>query len=317
MAWEVGVLQGLHERGLELHGWDLVVGTSAGAVVGAKLLGEPDFAACYAAQATDTTRADDLPVRAVAGGVASSILRAGRRRGLGWAPMVWLTLFMLETVVRRRAGRARHQRLLDRLPRIPSPAGRVFAGPDPNLAGIGALSLSARTVPEPAYLRVIRETLHPVDTWPGPLAVTAIDALTGETVAFDAVSGAPFIESIAASCAVPGLMPAVTIAGRRYIDGGMASQTHAELARGHHEVVVIAPLYFDPLAREVQALRATGASVAVVTPGPEAQIALGRNIELLDPARRARSARAGREDGRRAGAKDRQVMRQRIMASHR
>jgi hypothetical protein len=81
--------------------------------------------------------------------------------------------------------------------------------------------------------------------------------------------------------------------------------------------VVIAPLDFDPLAREVQALRATGASVAVVTPGPEAQIALGRNIELLDPARRARSARAGREDGRRAGAKDRQVMRQRIMASHR
>lgn len=301
IAWEVGVLQGLHERGLDLQAWDLVVGTSAGAVVGAKLLGERDFAAWYAAQAMDATPADDLPIRAIGGRVASSILRAGRRRGLGWAPSLWLTVFVIETLVRRQARRARHQRLVGRIAGTPSPAGRVFAGPDQKLAGIGAWSLAARTVSELSYLGVIRETVHPVVDWPGPLAVTAIDALTGEIVAFEAVSGAPFIESIAASCAVPGLMPAVTIAGRRYLDGGMASQTHAGLARGHDEVVVIAPLDFDPLAREVQALRSTGARVTVVTPGAEARLALGRNMALLDPARRARSARAGLEDGRRAG----------------
>lgn len=301
LAWEVGVLQGLHERGLDLHAWDLVVGTSAGAVVGSKMLGEPDFEVIYAGQAMDATPIDDQPIRAVGGRVASSILHAGRRRGLGWAPSLWLMSFALETLVRRRARQARLRRLVERLPGAPSPAGRVLAGPDPNLAWIGAWSLAARTVSETTYLGVIRQALDPVEAWPDLLTVTAIDALTGEVVALDGASGAPFVESIAASCAVPALMPAVTIAGRRYIDGGMASQTHAGLARGHDEVVVVAPLDFDPLAREVRTLRAAGARVVVVTPGSEARRALGRNMKLLDPARRSWSARSGREDGRRAG----------------
>ena len=37
IAWEIGVLAGLAEAGVDLSGADLVVGTSAGSVVGAQL----------------------------------------------------------------------------------------------------------------------------------------------------------------------------------------------------------------------------------------------------------------------------------------
>ena len=37
IAWEIGVLAGLAEAGVDLSGADLVVGTSAGSVVGAQV----------------------------------------------------------------------------------------------------------------------------------------------------------------------------------------------------------------------------------------------------------------------------------------
>ena len=53
------MLHGLAETGFDIRNWDMVVGTSAGAVVGAKLLGEPDFEAWFATQLLDDTTADD------------------------------------------------------------------------------------------------------------------------------------------------------------------------------------------------------------------------------------------------------------------
>ena len=50
IAWEIGLLLGLRERGVDLTGADLVVGTSAGSVVGAQLLGGTDLEELYAAQ---------------------------------------------------------------------------------------------------------------------------------------------------------------------------------------------------------------------------------------------------------------------------
>ena len=48
IAWESGVLAGLAAGGIDTQDWDLVVGTSAGAFVGARLTGdgspEPLFA---------------------------------------------------------------------------------------------------------------------------------------------------------------------------------------------------------------------------------------------------------------------------------
>ena len=50
IAWETGLLLGLRDHGVDLTGADLVVGTSAGSVVGAQLLGGVDLEDLYAAQ---------------------------------------------------------------------------------------------------------------------------------------------------------------------------------------------------------------------------------------------------------------------------
>ena len=50
IAWEIGVLAGLAEAGVDLTGADLVVGTSAGSVVGAQLTGGADLETLFARQ---------------------------------------------------------------------------------------------------------------------------------------------------------------------------------------------------------------------------------------------------------------------------
>ena len=57
----------------------------------------------------------------------------------------------------------------------------------------------------------------------GPSArsrTVAVDAESGETRIFDRHSGVGIVDAVAASCAVPGLWPCVTIDGHRYMDGG-------------------------------------------------------------------------------------------------
>jgi NTE family protein len=294
IAWEAGVLIGLARAGVDTRAWDQVVGTSAGAIVGAKVLAEPDFDAWAERQLVEAGPEDDLTIEVMGGRVAATFLRLGRRRGLGWLPNAWLLGFGLETFVRQHARRRR--------PAAVEPDGRIrrFTPPVPALSRLGAFGAAARTASEATYLSVIRQFLEPIDDWPSGLVVTAIDVDTGEAVALDAASGVPFVEAVAASCAVPAFMPMVTIGGRRYMDGGMASQTHADLARGCDEVVVVAPLYLGRLSGEVEGLRRAGSRVIVVSPGPEARRVIGRSIALLDPARRARAARAGILDGRRA-----------------
>jgi NTE family protein len=50
IAWELGILHGLAERGVDLAGADVVVGTSAGSVVGAQVTAGIPLADLYAAQ---------------------------------------------------------------------------------------------------------------------------------------------------------------------------------------------------------------------------------------------------------------------------
>jgi NTE family protein len=50
VAWEIGLLAGLDARGVQLSHADLVVGTSAGAVVGAQLAWETSLDRLYQAQ---------------------------------------------------------------------------------------------------------------------------------------------------------------------------------------------------------------------------------------------------------------------------
>jgi NTE family protein len=50
VAWQLGVLAGLFEAGLDLRAADLVIGTSAGSVVGAQIRGRTPLAELYARQ---------------------------------------------------------------------------------------------------------------------------------------------------------------------------------------------------------------------------------------------------------------------------
>ena len=55
IGWETRLLVGLAEKGLDLSEGDLVVGTSAGAVVGAQLLGGTPLEELYRAQVQDAS----------------------------------------------------------------------------------------------------------------------------------------------------------------------------------------------------------------------------------------------------------------------
>ncbi|SCG72577.1 patatin-like phospholipase family protein [Micromonospora inositola] len=247
VAWELGLLAGLAERGVELAGADLVVGTSAGSVVGAQVCSGVPVEQLYAAQLRPAT--GELAARFGVGAVARLLWAGGRTRD----------------EVRSRAR-------------------------------IGAMALAARTASE-ASRRAVIEGRLPSREWPARrLLVTAVDAGSGEFVVFDAASGVSLVDAVGASCAVPGVWPPVTIGDRRYVDGGMRSAVNADLAEGAEAVVVVAPVSsaFGPMPRlsaQVAALRRS-ARVTVVAPDAAARRAIGRNV--LDPARRAGAARAGR-----------------------
>jgi NTE family protein len=106
---------------------------------------------------------------------------------------------------------------------------------------VGRAALTAQTTTEDDWLRAIGLGLIG-KPWPaGRLLVTAVDAQTGTSVVFDNTSGVPLERAVAASCAVPGVFPAVEVAGRRYVDGGLRSIANADLAAGHRRVLVLSP----------------------------------------------------------------------------
>ena len=171
------------------------------------------------------------------------------------------------------------------------------------LRRIGAYALAARTVPEAAR-RAVMESRLPVHDWPErALRLTAIDAETGELRVFDRDSGVSLVDAVAASCAVPGIWPPVTIGGRRYMDGGVRSGDNADLAAGCARITVISPLGYDapipspmPLRAVVAQLRDGGAEVTVIVPDAASAAAVGANP--LDPSTRTPAAQAGRAQGR-------------------
>ena len=106
---------------------------------------------------------------------------------------------------------------------------------------IGAMALAAPTTDEATRLKV-HEAHLPSTEWPATdLAITAVDAESGELVVFGRNSGVRLLDAITASCAVPGFWPPATIGDRRYIDGGMRSVANVDLAGGADHVLVVTP----------------------------------------------------------------------------
>ena len=175
--------------------------------------------------------------------------------------------------------------------------------PAEQLRGYGQFALAADTVPESARLAVIESRL-PSREWPAtPTRLAAVDCESGELVLFDAASGVGLVEAVAASAAVPGVWPPVTIGGRRYMDGGVRSADNADLAAGAGRVTVISPLGLNsplgtgtPLREVLAGLKDGGAAVTLLSPDEAATEAIGANP--LDPATRVPAATAGRAQGR-------------------
>lgn len=172
------------------------------------------------------------------------------------------------------------------------------------LRRIGDIALAADTVPERVRREVIAHRL-PSHDWPDrDLRITAIDTATGELVAFTHESGVALVDAVAASCAVPGAWPAVTIGSRRFMDGGVGSAVNMAAAADCTAAVVLVPAgptapspFGDGAGAEIAAF--PGVTFTVFA-DDEALTAFGGNP--LDPRCRRPSAVAGRAQGRRVAA---------------
>jgi NTE family protein len=138
----------------------------------------------------------------------------------------------------------------------------------------------------------------------------AADYATGRRVPFgrEDAPKAVIAEAVAASCAIPGFYHPVTIAGRRYVDGGICSPSNLDLLRDEGLDLV---LCFNPmsslaqaaggspsdrlaallrvgngrrLGREARKLRERGTRVVIFQPGAEEVELMGMN--LMNPAHR-------------------------------
>lgn len=261
ISWELGILLGLHDAGIDVRGADIIIGTSAGSAVGAQIASGTDLASLFAAQLTPVEQSKE---RLVAFDFAQMMEAFSQAAKEAW------------------------------------PDSKAMR------AKIGTYALTVPTISE-AERRAIIEARLPVHTWSQRhLLIVAVDTETGEEYIIDRASGVPLVDAVAASCAVPGIWPPVTIAGRRYMDGGMRSATNADLARGYERILILNPMganantFGTGPAEEAAALEREGSQVLVIA--PDAASAAASGLNPLDPATREPSALAGRAQGRELAA---------------
>ena len=283
-AWEIGIIAGLAEAGLDMtEAADLVVGTSAGATAAAQVRSGMPAAELLAAVLSEPARA------------------AGQNRE---RPP---SLPMATVFERMRA----------------IGAAATSAADLQRAMGAFGLESDSTIGPAAGQRRAMVAARLPRPEWPDrPMIVTAVDAHTGELAAFDRDSGVDLVDAITASTALPGMAPTHSINGTHYINGGVRSAENADLASGYANVVVLSPLGgrtqappergADPagqfeglrrppewgtdLASQVEALRKQGSRVEVITPDPDSRAAMGTN--QMDPETRIPAARAGFAQGK-------------------
>ncbi len=241
VAWLVGMIRGLADEGIDLGGADLVVGTSAGSIVGSLL--------------ADGVSIDEMEQRVITN---DPTLTAEAMASLDFAEI--LSLFAAwET--------------------MPDTSAE-------SMRAIGTMALQAKTL----SVRRFRELFDPnvAPAWPkGEFVCTAVDADTGEFVVLRHDSDTSLADAIASSICVPGIFPPVEVNGRRLVDGGLRSGTNADLASGHHRVLVLAPIGsrtdgMDPAAAraaedEIGALTSSGSVCTLIFPDDAANDIIGIN----------------------------------------
>jgi NTE family protein len=272
MSSHAGVLRALQEAGVEPNAADVVIGTSAGAIVGSLVRSGrtvDDLWAMSQGEDNDLWDVDPEVRRAM-------MFTQGWRTPLG--------------LVRRAVGSAWVvQRSIVRWPPAPVPVGlaRFYRG--------GMVSPSGTR-------QRLSELLG--DEWPeADLRLCTVDLVSGKRVVLggDRPTKMPLSEAARASSAVPGLFEPVRAGRRVLVDGGAHSSTNADVAAecGADLVIVAAPMamvrgtgssiatritragFTRRLHREVAALRAGGAQVLVVAPAAEELAAHG--LRMLRP----------------------------------
>jgi len=260
VAWESGLAVGLAQAGVAVGDADLIVGTSAGSIVGSRLalgLDLPELA---------VTMGRPLPVDEGATGDPNALMTT-------WADAY----------------------------------GRGLS-PAEVLAVLGELSLSAQTLDEASFLA--GEVFAQLDSydWPASFACTAVDTKTGTMCVWDQAAGVPLVAGVASSCSVPGVFPAVSINGSRYMDGGMRTPLNADVAAGHSAVIAVSCLplalpegfsnpMFDAILGQIQAelaaVREAGGALETIEPGEEFLEVSGWGANLMEPALAAPAYQAG------------------------
>ena len=270
-AFHAGVLRALEDAlGFDARTATLIVGTSAGAQVAALLR-----AGMCARDLGARVRGRKLTPEGRA--IAQHYVRPShelppRSQRPPWRPG---SLRYLSSAIRR-PWRARPGRLVSAL----MPDGPVSL--EPQAAGFRALF---------------------GDRWPDEeLWIPAVCRDTGERVAFGS-GNAPSTDvgsAVAASGAVPGVCQSVLIAGRRFVDGGIASAAHVDLLAATDEDVIFVsnPLSLFPplrllLRREVRALRPANKQVVLFEPSADAAAVMG--LDVMDVSRAGPTVEAARE----------------------
>ncbi len=260
-AWEIGLIAGLHAGGIDLTTADLIVGTSAGATAAAQLTGGPSPADLYAAILDE-----HWPVPSV----QAPVPHAAAQTYLDWSDAI-IAASSDAADMRRRLGAA-------------------------------SIALSDGDPEDQRRWRDIVTRRLPAASWPRRrVLITAIDADSGEPVAFDRDSGVDLVDAVAASTSNgSGATGPYVIGGRRFLDGGYRRSENADLAAGHEMVVVLAPFggrsrmpaaWRMDLASQVAELRAAGSQVVPLFPPPEVRDIFDANA--ANPANRRRAAQAG------------------------
>jgi NTE family protein len=303
VAWELGVLAGLSDAGLDPTGADLVIGTSAGALVGSYLangIGPVD-----AARAITTAR-PELPPSAPEAARGAALPTPASPTAVAESPVVGP------------AGGSARDGATAAADAVPLPEaqetfgaavtawlGAAALGVDEQRRRVGAVAVTLDDDGERFVAGTSRRV--PAGDWPVSLTLMAIDADAGERVALRAEDGVPLARAVAASRAIPGLRPVVQTKGRRLMDGAVGSATNADAAVGAARIVIVTPtppdlapdtlfaLWKAALEDELTLLREAGADVVLVAAGVADQEAMGP--DMLSGARAGQAFAAGRRSG--------------------
>jgi NTE family protein len=269
-AWEIGVIAGLLDAGLDVTKADLIIGTSAGSTAAAQVTSAP-LAELLAAILAAAPRQRTAPVRSGGG-------RAPLGPAAGHLERTSRIIAAAEDAadMRRRMGAA---------------ALETDAAADGSGSARWRATVAARL---------------PSQRWPErAVLITAVNALTGEPVVFDRHSGVGLVDAVAASTANGFGVPPYSIDGKRYIDGGYRRNENADLAAGYGRVLVLSPFggrsrhpleWGLHLAAQVHELRARGSNVETIFPDGDSLSAFGG--DMMDLSTRPPAARGGYDQGR-------------------